>query len=56
MEKFSNYKQSELTGQIIKKATEIEIGLLINFGENIKIVRRVMSNEKKIALCNYKRT
>lgn len=38
------------------KATEIEIGLLINFGENINITRRVLSNEKKIALGNYKKT
>jgi len=29
------------------KATEIEVGLLINFGEKIKIVRRVFSNDRK---------
>ncbi len=29
------------------KATEIEVGLLINFGSEIKIIRRVFSNEKK---------
>ena len=28
------------------RATEIEVGLLINFGEKLKIIRRVFSNEK----------
>ena len=28
------------------RATEIEVGLLINFGEKLKIIRRVFSNEQ----------
>lgn len=31
------------------KSTEIEVGLLVNFGEDIKIKRRVFDNERKRA-------
>ncbi len=36
------------------KATEIEVGLLINFGEKMKVTRRVMSNINKKSLGNYR--
>ncbi len=35
------------------RATEIEIGLLINFGEEIAIKRRVFSNSKKIPKTDF---
>ena len=31
------------------KATEIEVGLVINFGEEMEVKRRVFSNHKKVA-------
>ena len=38
------------------KATDIEVGLLINFGPKIQIKRRVFSNEYKSDLPNHKKS